>query len=377
MRRQLRALARFTLLPLVALVAACPRPPKPVVFAHLDQTRTTAAVSAARDGSPTTWAKAESLRKKAEEAFARGDTATADLLGQHALAAYHHAAATARLTKATVRQSLEAARLAKGEELLAADEAARVDIDREIDRLEAEIAIRKEALSPVGSGKTDAAREAARWIAARANLAVADATCSGAALLAPTAKGVSEARKILAEVAAKAKNDKSAAPIDASTRARALCLKALTNARAVAVAGAGPLGDELSAELAAAGFQTARDERGVAAVLPMVPANEAPFEAGAKLTAAGKKRLAALGAIAKAHPTWALVIVVHAAPGKTDAARDAARAKVVSQELAAVGVDASRIAVSTPGAALLAHDPKDPKSHPKNERVELVFVAGS
>lgn len=378
-----RALPVLALVALSTAVAACPRPPKPVVFAHLDRTRTAPTVSAARDGSPTTWAKAESLRKKAEEAFARGDTATAELLGQHALAAYHHAAATARLTTATVRQSFEAARFAKGAELLAADEAARVDVDREIDRLEAEIAIRKEALAPVVSGKTDAAREAARWVATRANLAVAEATCAGAALLAPTAKGVSEARAILAEVVSKAKAEssgKAGAPIDASTRARALCLKALTNARAVAVAGAGPLGDELAAELATAGFQTVRDERGVAAVLPMVPTAptlEAPFEAGSKLTASGKKRLAALGAIAKAHPTWALLIVVHAAPGKADAARDAARAKAVSQELAAVGVDASRIAVSTPGAALLAHDPKDPKTHAKNERIELVFVGGS
>lgn len=365
------------LLAIVALasaVAGCPRPPRPVVFALIDHERATPAVSAAREGSPALFAKAETLRKKAEEAFARGDTGSAELLGQQALAAYAHAAATARLTAATIRQSTEASRLAKAEEQLAADEAARVELDRDVDRLEAELAIRREALAPVSSSKTDAARETARWVAARANLAVADATCGGAELLAPKAKGVADAKKVLAQVNAKAKDEKSAAPIDASTRARALCLKALTNARAVAVSGAGPAGDDLLKELAQSGFTAARDERGVIAVLPMLPAKDAPFEGGAKLTAAGKTQLEALGKIAKAHPTWALVVVVHAAPGKVDAARDAARAKIVSQELASIGVDASRIATSTPGATLLDHDPKDPKSHPLNERVEVVFV---
>lgn len=364
------------ILPLVALalaVVACPRPPRPVVFATIDRERATPEVSAAREGSPALFAKAEALRKKAEDAFAAGDTATAELLGRHALAAYAHAAATARLTTATIRQSGEATRLAKASEQLTADEAARVDVDREIDRLEAELVIRREALAPVSSSKTDAAREAARWVAARANLAVAEATCGGAELLAPKAKGVADAMKILGEVVAKAKDETKTAPIDASTRARALCLKALTSARSVAVSGAGPVGDELLKELAAGGFTATRDERGVVAVLPMLPAKDAPFE-GSKLTAAGKKQLEALGQIAKAHPAWALVVVVHAAPGKLDASRDAARAKLVSQELAAMGVDASRIATSTPGASLLSHDPKDPKSHPLNERVELVFV---
>jgi len=365
------------MLPVVALafaVAACPRPPKPVVFAHIDRERATPAVSAAREGSPAVFAKAETLRTKAEEAFARGDSATAELLGQHALAAYANAAAIARFTAATVRASSVAKDLTKAEEHLVADDAARVELDREIDRLEAELVIRKEALAPVSSSKTDAAREAARWIAARANLAVAEATCGGAELLAPKAKGVADAKGILAEIVAKTKDEKAHAPIDASTRARALCLKALTNARSVAVSGAGPAGDDLLKELASGGFAAIRDERGVVAVLPMVPGKDAPFDGGAKLTAAGKSKLEALGKIAKEHPTWALVVVVHAAPGKLDASRDAARAKMVSQELAAVGVDASRVATSTPGATLLAHDPKDPKSHPLNERVEIVFV---
>lgn len=361
------------LLGLALSVAACPRPPRPVVFGQLDHERATPGVLAAREASPTLIAKAEALHKKAEEAFARGDTATAELLGHSALAAYARASATARLGLANARHSGSATSFAKSDERWVADDAARVEVEREVERLEAELVIRKEALAPVASGKTDAAREAARWVAARANLAVAEATCGGADLLAPKAKGVAEAKKLLAEVADLAKTGKGNAPIDASTRVRALCLKALTHARAVAVNGAGPLGEELVQELAAAGFAATRDERGVVAVLPMSPPKSAPFD-GQKLSAAGKKQLEALGKIAKSHPAWALVVVVHAAPGKLDAGRDAARAKAATTELAAQGIDAGRIGTSTPGATLLAHDPKDPKTFPLNERVELVFV---
>ena len=355
------------------LLVSCAGAPRPVIFAQIEREREKPNVVAAKSGSPTLFGKAEALRARAEQAFRAGDTATAELLGHHALAAYEHAVATARLTSATIEQSKTAARFAKASEQLTADEASRVDVDREADRLEAEVAIRREALAPAASGKTDPAREAARWVATRANLAVAEALCSGAYLLSSKAKGVEDARKVLAEVVSKAKTEKEPAPIDSSTRARALCLKALTNARSVTVAGGGATGDALVKELADAGFSASRDERGVVAVLPVGSAKDSPFE-GSKLTAPGKTQLETLGKLAKARPTWGIVIVVHAAPGKLDAARDTARADLVKQELTAAGVDGGRIAVSTPGAALLAHDPKDPKSHPKNERIEIVFV---
>ncbi len=364
---------RRALLALVVL-AGCVRPPRPVIFTQLDHERGKPEVVAARDGSPTLFGKAEALRKRAEAAYDAGDTATAELLGQHALAAYEHAAATARLTAATIKHSREAARASKLGEQLAADTDARLDVDREADRLEAEVGIRREALAPAVSGKTDPAREAARWIATRANLAVADALCNGAHLLAPKAKGIDEARKILAEVAARAQSDKDPAPIDSSTRARALCLKALTNARSVVVAGGGATGDALVTELEGAGLAgvlVGRDERGVVATLPADT-----FE-GTKLTAAGKTRLDGLGKIAKARSTWAIVVVVHAAPGKVDAARDTARAKAITDGLAGSGADAARIGTSTPGATLLAFDTKDAKNAPKNERVEIIFVGGT
>lgn len=375
MRRASASVRRGALLACVVSFVACAHAPRPAVFARVDEQRATA--MPAREGSPALWAKAEGLRRRADDAFQHGDTATAELLAEQARAAYAHALVTARLSAAVVRQSKVATELTKASEQLEADEKSRVEVDREADRLEADIAIRREALAPAASAKTDGAREAARWVATRANLSVADALCTGATLLAPKAKGVEEARKVLSEVTAKSKDAKGEAPIDASTRVRALCLKALSTARTVVVASGGPAGDELLEELGKGGFSATRDERGVVATLPMVPAKDAPFDGGtAKLTAAGKDRLEALGRVAKAHPTFAVVIVVHAAPGAINAARDTGRADAAKHAVAAAGVDLAKIGVSTPGASLPAFPPSG-ENKSKNERVEVVFVGGS
>jgi hypothetical protein len=351
---------------------SCGRPPKPVVFAQVESERGQAEPS--REGSPVLWQKAEGLRLRAEEAFKKGDSATAELLGQHALAAYHHAVVVSRLGAVNVRASLAKTKVTKAVESALADEASLKEIDADIERLQAELAIRREALAPAASGKTDPARDAARWVATRANLAVADSLCTGAELLAPKAKGLDDAKKVLAEVQAKAESGKGEAPIDSSTRVRALCLKSLTHARAVVVNGGGPAGDALMTTLKEAGFTASRDERGVVVTLAQVPPKDAPFD-GTKLTAAGKTQLESIGKIAKSSSTFAIVVVVHAASGAANQARDAARAQLAKQTLAAGGADLARIGVSTPGATLPAVEPKG-KDGGKNERVEIVFVSG-
>jgi hypothetical protein len=355
------------------LLVSCGRPPKPVVFAQVESERTAAEPS--REGSPVLWEKAEGLRRKADEAFKRGDSATAELLSEHALAAYHHAVAVSRLGASNVRASLAKTKVTKAVESSIADEASLKEVDADIERLQAELAIRREALAPASSTKTDPARDAARWVATRANLAVADSLCTGAELLAPKAKGLDDAKRVLAEVQAKAASGKGEAPIDSSTRVRALCLKSLTHARAVMVNGGGPAGDALMATLKEAGFSVSRDERGVVVTLSQVPQKDAPFD-GTKLTAAGKTQLESIGKIAKSSSTFALVVVVHAAQGHVDAARDEARAKLAKQTLAAGGADLARIGTSTPGTTLPAVAPQG-KEAAKNERIEIVFAAGT
>ena len=374
-----RASAIALTIGLALCAVGCPKASRPLVFGRVDEERQTPLVEQAKEESPALWQKGEGLRAKAEEAFGRGDLVAADLYGQHAIAAYEHAVASGRLQKATGRKGAEADRLARALERLQADEASRVEIDAEADKLEGDISVRREALVPATSGPTDPAREAARWVAVRVNVATAEALCTGAELLAPKAKGIPEARKVLADVSTKSADGKGDAPIDASTRARALCLKALTNARDVAVSGGGPTGDVLLSEIAGmGGYDAIRDERGVVATLSEVPAASAPFEANSsKLTKVGKDKLDALGRVSKSHPGFAILVVVHDAPGQTNtAARDKERAEQVKQTLAAAGADVTRIGTQLPGTQLPAYDPADAKTKAKNERVEVVFVGG-
>ncbi len=357
---------------------ACSGTPRPLIFGRLDEARAEPAVAAAAKDSPALFTKAEQLRKRAEEAYSAGDLVSADLLGEHAIATYHHAAASARLQAAKDRKTKETDRVTRAVERLEADEKARVVIDREADKIEGDIAVRREALAPAVSGPTDPAREAARWVAVRLNLVTADALCTGAELLAAKAKGLADAKKALAEVQAKADAGKGDAPIDASTRVRALCLHALTSARDVAVSGNGPSGDQLLADLSAmGGLSPMRDERGVVATLSMIPAGDAPFDGGSKLTKAGKDRLGALGQVAKTHPSFALLVIVHSASGAPNSAKDKERAAAAKQALIDAGADAGKIGVQVPGAQAPAYDPSDAKLKAKNERLEIIFVGGA
>lgn len=376
------SLSRVSRLGFVLAVAAlsigCPKTSRPLVFGRIDTERSAPLVEQAQAESPALYAKAESFRAKAEDAWKKGDGASAEIYGEHAIAAYEHAVATARLRAAKERKGKESERLTRALERLDADEKSRVEVDREADKMEADIAVRRAALTPATSGPTDAAREAARWVAVRVNLATANALCAGAELLAANAKGLADAKKVLTELEAKATSGKGDAPIDPSTRARALCLRALTNARDVAVNGGGPSGDTLLGELSQmGGYDAVRDERGVVASLPQLPASGAPFEAnGSKLTKVGKDKLDALGRVSKAHPTFAILVVVHSS-GAPNLARDKERAAAAKQTLVAAGADPAHVGVQTPGNQLPAYDPSDPKLKSKNERLEIVFVGGS
>lgn len=370
--------ARRLVLALLGVAASlgCSAAARPLILDRVDAERSAPLVVQAQSESHAMYAKAESLRAQADAAVRAGDVASAELYGEHAIAAYEHAVAIARRIAAKTRKDREAERRARAEEHLTADAAARTEVERDADRLEGEIAVRREALLPATSGKTDGAREAARWVAVRANVTTADALCTGAGLLAPQAKGLADAKSLLADVSSKVESGKGDAPIDASMRARALCLSALTHARDVVVAGGGPSGDALLAELSGmGGLSPVRDERGVVATLPQLPPADATFDGGAKPTKKGKDALDALGRVAKTHPTFAVVVVVHSA-GAAMTKRDQERGAAVKQALVAAGADGGKLAVQLAGAKLPAFDPTDGKLKAKNERVEVIFVGG-
>jgi hypothetical protein len=355
-------------------IVACSAPPRPLSFARIDATREQPSVKAAREGSPALFAKAEALRAQAEADWKAGDRVAADLHAEQALASYAHAVVAARLTSATVRGSREREREAKAEESRKADEAARLDVDRDADRIEAEVGVRREALTPTASGPTDPARTAARWVAARSHLAAATALCEGAKLLAPDAKGGEEARRVLGEVTSKVDAGKGEPPIDATTRVRQLCLQALTRARDAAIKGGGATGDALLGALSGmGGYGPVRDERGVVATIEQSPA---PSFEGGKLNAKGRARVEALGRVAKSYPGFAILVVVHAAAGGASA-NDKARAEATIAALVSGGADRARIGTQLAGSTLPAFDPQDAKSKARNERVEIIFVGGA
>jgi outer membrane protein OmpA-like peptidoglycan-associated protein len=150
---------------------------------------------------------------------------------------------------------------------------------------------------------------------------------------------------------------------------RASCLSVLTRARR-GVEGAPGHPDTLLAELSAAsGWDPLRDERGVVVTL-----RDAFAAHGAALTTDAESKLKELGRVAKAHPTFALQIVLHdAAPG--DAALAAKRGDAVSKALVAGGADPAKTKVELAGAAAPVVDPQDTARKGRNERLELVFVA--
>lgn len=355
---------------LLAAVGGCGRPVRPLVLGEIDALRAEPPVVAAKAGSPALYQHAESLRLAAERAFEAGDPSTADLLGARARAAYVRAAAATRRTVAVIRKDKEAARLVEAQGKLEADDKARLEAEVEADKLAATIAVHKEALSPLPSGPTTAAREAARWAVTRENVATAEALCEGALLLGTKTKTLPDAQKLLGEVKAKVEQGGKDAPLDASTRARAQCLKALSAARDTLVKGGGPAGDALYADLEKAGLTVGRDERGLVVSLAVVPKPGA-FE-GNKLTQKGKGAVDTVAKLLAKHPAFAVVVVAHAAPGALDPARDKARGDAVKQALLAVGIDAARVSTLAVGATQGLVD--DAKQKTQNERVELVLV---
>ena len=96
------------------------------------------------------------------------------------------------------------------------------------------------------------------------------------------------------------------------------------------------------------------------------------FARGEEIPAAAREKLASLGRVAKTHPTFPLLVVVHSAKGgptERDRSRAQAAAKVLSEH------GAGRVDAVAAGAAQPVLDPGQPGAGLRNERLEVVFVA--
>jgi flagellar motor protein MotB len=100
---------------------------------------------------------------------------------------------------------------------------------------------------------------------------------------------------------------------------------------------------------------------------------------GTALVAEAEKQLRELGAVAAAHVSFPLQVVVHDAtpPGDAQKTEDMARANAALAALTAGGASTAQAATETVGARLPMTDPTDPTSRARNARLEVVFVSRS
>ncbi len=314
--------------------------------------------------APQAHAAAEALRARAEDAHREGDTASAQIASEHALAAYSRAFVLARLARAERELGVANRDLAQAKSTLADIDEKHRRVAAEASDLELRIRVAEDALPLVPNAPAGPEREKARLDAARALASQARLLCVATRLLDPKLAAVGAELDKLAQLDRALASSPKAAPIDAAVAARSSCLRLLTEARRPAASAAPAAGvtDALLAELSRVGsLHPFRDDRGVVITLRGV------FDAKGALGAEGKRVLESLGRVAKAHPSFPLLVVFH---GRGS---DEARKKVIADALGSAG--ASRVDGASAGSAEPVVDPARPGSRPRNERIEIVFVA--
>ena len=373
---------------LLIAAAACAPVPRPLVLGEVDAVRGGAAASEASSLAPGAFAAAEKIRKEANAAFTAGDTSGAQILGEHALAAYAHAAALARIARAEAGADAAQTSLAASKTDLGGLDSDQVRLAAEADAFELKVRVARDAQPIEPSGRADPEREQARAAAAKALALQARLLCGAARLLegagttttngagpAADPKQLEEATAALTKVEAQlgdsAKSPAGPAPIDEATRARAGCLAALTAIRRAAtpVSRAPGAGDALLTELSAMGtLSPSRDDRGV------FVAFRGLFDGRGALVPAAAARLAEIGKIAAAHPAFPVEIVVHndKPVSAKDEAGQRARGEAVAKAIADTARGA-RIETIVAGNAAPVVNPAG-ADRARNSRVEIVFV---
>lgn len=356
--------AAFWLIP--ALAISCAPLVRPASLDEAARTRASAASRESSELAPQAYLAAEKLRKLAERALDDGDRAEAEALGEQAVAAYTRAHALARLARAEERRTRATERLSTSRVELSKLEAEQQKVGAEAADLEARVRVRRDAQPIVASEPASADREKARLTAARALVVEARLLCAAGNLLAPNTKSITDAFTTIDALEATLAKVPARTPIDDAVRLRARCLAEITQARQAKTAAAPETGkvDALLDELSKAGHEPSRDDRGVVVVLRDV------FQ-GQALAKASVQRLTALGQVARQHPDFPVIAVVHNASTKATEG-DRKRAELVAASLREGGapvVEARAAGNSLPAA------PPGMGSSQRNERLEIVYVA--
>jgi hypothetical protein len=351
----------------MAAVACGGRLPLPALD-QVDRVRASDGVAESAGLAPDSYARAEQARLDALRAHAAGDDVAATLAAERATAAYATALAAARTARATLEMAAARKSLDDGVVQLQSLEASRTKLEADAVELEKALVIAQGRLRPASSGPALREREAARRVAAEALVTQARLICGCAKLVSPDAEGLGAAESAIASVReGQGPSARGPALVDAAARSRAGCLNVLVRARR-ASANAVALSDQLLSELSAAGsFNPSIDERGIVVALR-------DAYRGTQLSDDGSKRLAELGQVAATHPKFAVQVVVHDAVPQATGDVDGRRADAAVRALVAAGASPSSIAPELAGVHAPVADPVDPRSRPRNERLEVVFV---
>jgi len=343
-------------------VFGCAASPRPALLSQADATRLAPRVQASEKGAPQAFLEAEDLWQQAQKAYEAGDMAQSDLLSEQAIAAYEHAVVLARLTAAIGRSSTASSALFGAQkEGLSLDQSA-LQLEAEVLDLEARAKVVRDALPPPKSEPATPERERARLKAAQALLTQARLLCVSARLLDPVH---ADAPKADLDEVARLEQVTAPAPIDQARRVRARCLQLLSEVRRpkLRLNPQGFAAEGLLTELSEAKFGPFRDDRGVVVTLREV------FSSGNLLAAEAGEKLAALGRVAKTHPEFPVLVVLHTAAGKP---RDGG---IVLQALNAAGAD--NVTLDAAGSTLPVAPQSEPGASKRNERVEIIFVSPS
>jgi hypothetical protein len=352
----------------LSLALGCASTPRPRALTDLDLTRESPALVAARKDAPQAFARAEALRQRAEAAHDAGDPASAQILAERAHAAYERAVTLSSLVRAEERTRAADASLGKVDAELARTAEAQAKLDAETRALDLRLKVARETLPVPESGPpASPERELARREAAQALTAQARLLCTAARLVEPGLATLPAALAKVTELEARLPKAPMA-PLDEARTARTGCLKELTVARRPRTQAdpVSPAADRLLSELGQASLKPSRDDRGVVVTL------ERAFERDDRLTKDAEARLGELAAIAKSHPAFPVLVVVHSAV-RLPEPREAARVERTAAALRASG--APTVEAASVGNALPGLDRRQPGAAARNERVEVVFVA--
>jgi hypothetical protein len=331
---------------------------------EVDRTREGRSVVDAQKQAPQAYARAELIRKHAEQAYGDGDLPGAQILSEQALAAYLRATLEARLTLAETRQAQAKVSEKQQADRLAQLESEQQRVAAEAADLELRVKVVRDAEPLAKSEPASPEREKARRDAGRAIVTQGSLLCVAARLVEPS-------RSALPPLLAKAdelrkKLDSNApAPIDEATALRSDCLRELTLARRPR-AQANPAqgeSDALLAELSRGDFLPFRDDRGVVVTL------HAPREGG-KLGAKTQEKLTELGRVAKAHPQFPVLVVGHDA---RSGAKDDGLLNQAVDALKAAGAGSAE--GRSAGSTAPVVPPERTGAAARNERLEIVFVS--